>query len=480
MNSIWQTTTDFPRGRSLPEDQTTDVAIIGGGMAGILTAWFLKKRGIKATVLEAKSIGSGQTGRTTAKITAQHGAIYHTLIKTFGEKKALEYAQSNSDAITAYAKLIQEEQIDCHFEFQPSYLYSMTDIQELKQEVTACNDLGLPAQFTTESALPFSISGAAVLPKQAQFHPLDFLSALVKQIDVFENTPVVEVVENQVRTDCGTVTAQNIVFTAHYPFLNLPGLYFMRMHQERSYVIALEGAAKLNGMYFGIDPDGLSFRNFGNYLLLGGGKHRTGENPKGGRYEMLRQTARQFWPNCREVASWSAQDCMTLDGVPYIGQFSSSTPNWYVATGFGKWGMTHSMIAAKRICQLIAGEKTVGDSIFSPSRFTPSASAKSFLKDGLHAVQDLSRQILAPPREKFSSIPNGHGGIVEYHGKKTGVYKDLNGELFVVSTRCPHLGCQLEWNPDEKSWDCPCHGSRFDYRGNRLDNPAQENLISER
>lgn len=476
MESIWSQSVFLPKRPSLSEDISTDVAIIGAGMAGVLIGWFLKEQGIDSVILEASKIGSGQTENTTAKITAQHGDVYHTLIEKFGKEKAFEYAKANSEAVDNYYNIIKKLDIKCHFQYQPSYIYSTSDRDGIEKEIEACIELGLPAEFTLKTSLPFSLDGAAVLPNQAQFNPLEFLNAVAKNLNIFENTAVIKAFDDRLETDKGTVKAKKIVFATHYPFPNSPGFYFMRMHQERSYVIALENTTKLDGMYYGIDADGLSFRSYENAILLGGGSHRTGENRKGGRYDKLFRAALNFWPNCKEVARWSAQDCMTLDGVPYIGCFSSSKPNWYVATGFQKWGITHPMVAAKRICGLIINEENEEDSIFSPLRFTPSASAKTFLDEGVHALKDLSRQILAPPRAKIEKLPKGHGGIVEYQGEKVGVYKSESGDVYAVSTRCPHLGCQLEWNPDEKSWDCPCHGSRFDYKGKLIDNPAQKNL----
>ena len=274
-------------------------------------------------------------------------------------------------------------------------------------------------------------------------------------------------------TDRGTVTAEHVVFACHYPFRNVPGYYFLRMHQERSYVLALENAAGLEGMYFGTDGDGLSFRPQGDLLLLGGGGHRTGENSAGGQYQKLRQAARSFWPESRETAAWSAQDGMPLDGVPYIGRFSATTPNWYVATGFQKWGMTSSMVAARLLTDLITTGASPWEEVFTPQRFQPSAAGKALLQESTQAAKGLGRRLFTPPRAEVEALPRGHGGVVEYRGEKLGVYKDDGGEVFCVSVRCPHLGCQLEWNPDEKSWDCPCHGSRFDYRGRLLDGPAQ-------
>lgn len=477
VESLWRKTVRISERDPLAGDLKTQAAVVGGGMAGILTAWYLQRRGIQTVVLEAGRIGSGQTEGTTAKLTCQHGLIYRKLLDTLGEERAALYAAANQRAVSQYRQLIEEKHIDCRFEEKPAYLYTLEDSEPLKREAEAAQRLGIPARFTTRTALPFVIKGALRFDGQAQFHPLELLRALADELTIYERTRVLAAEGNRLETECGTVTAEQIIFCTHYPFLNLPGYYFMRMHQERSYVLALENAMELDGMYLGIDQEnGWSLRNSGPYLLLGGGNHRTGENRQGGRYDLLRKKAVQLWPDSREIAHWSAQDCMPLDDVPYIGQYAASTPNWYVATGFKKWGMTTSMVAAQLIARLVSGETPEEAQLFSPQRFTPGASAKQFLEDGLHAVRDLSRQVFAPPRAQAEALPRGHGGVVEWDGQKLGVYKDEEGTLWTVSTRCPHLGCQLEWNPDEKSWDCPCHGSRFDYRGRLIDNPAQEGL----
>lgn len=479
MESIWSKTINFEEREALSGDIYTEVVIIGAGMAGILTAYLLSQKGVKSIILEAKRIAGGQTKNTTAKITSQHSLIYDKLIKNFGEDKARQYASANQEAILRYLKIIEQNNIDCNFNQVPSFLYSTKEEEGLIRETEAAKKLGIAAEFTNQTTLPFSIKGAVKFEKQAQFHPLEFVKEIIKSLTIYEHTEVKKVEENRVITDLGIVNAKHIVFATHYPFINMPGYYFLRMHQERSYVITLENASKIEGMYYGIDQDGLSFRNFDNQLLLGGGNHRTGKNREGGQYEMLRKRARELYPDSIETAHWSAQDCMTLDDIPYIGQYSSTTPNWYVATGFKKWGMTSSMVSAIIISDQITNIENPNAEIFSPQRFTPSASAKTFLEEGMYAVKGLSGRIFAPPRAAVEKLPIGHGGIVEYNGDKVGVYKDENDEVYVVSIKCPHLGCQLEWNPDEKTWDCPCHGSRFDFRGNLMDNPAQEDLYHE-
>ena len=473
--SIWQNT-PLKRFPPLEGDVTTQAAVIGGGMAGLLTAYWLGQRGVKTLVLEAGQIAGGQTGRTTAKITSQHGLIYARLIRQFGRELAAQYAMANQQAIDAYERIIREQGIDCSFSRRGACLFSTQETTPLMEEAEAAASLGLPAAFSRETGLPFAAAGIVRFADQAQFHPLRFLAGIVPALDVREDTRVTRVEGHTIHTDRGRVTAEHIVFAAHFPFVNVPGLYFMRMHQERSYVLALRSGWLPRDMYLGIDGDALSLREAEGLLLLGGGGHRTGENRQGGRYEALTGQARTLFPGSREAARWSAQDCMTLDGVPYIGQYSRSAPDWYVATGFGKWGMTSSMVAAQTIAGMICGETPSWAEVFSPRRFRLSASAQALANETGHAVRGLTRELLGLPRGAADDLPRGHGGIVEAQGRKLGVYKDEQGTLFTVDARCPHLGCQLEWNPDERTWDCPCHGSRFAYDGALLDGPAQITL----
>ena len=474
--SLWNRTADIPRRERLNRDMEVDAAVIGAGMAGVLIADRLKRQGLRVVVLEASRIGSGQTGNTTAKITCQHGMIYRGLIERFGREKARQYADANRQAIRAYAAMIRERGIECDFREAPAYLYSGIDAEPLRREAEAAASLGLDAVFVTRTELPFPVAGAVRFEGQAMFHPLAFLRAVSDGLEIYEETPALTADGHEVRTADGTVRAEHVIFACHFPFVNVPGWYFMRMHQERSYVLAVESDWQPEGMYYGVDPQGLSFRAAEGLVLLGGGNHRTGENSQGGRYEALRQQARNLLPDSREVTCWSAQDCMTLDGLPYIGPFSPSVPCWHVATGFGKWGMTSSMVAATIIADGIAGHAPDWAEVFSPSRFELSVSAKNLATETAQAFKGLTRELLSLPRGALDDLLPGHGGIVEADGQKVGVYKDDKGHCYVVNPRCPHLGCQLEWNPDEKSWDCPCHGSRFHYDGSLIDNPAQENL----
>jgi Rieske Fe-S protein len=336
---------------------------------------------------------------------------------------------------------------------------------------------------------------------QAQFHPLKFMKAIASDLTIYENTRVIDVEQSGnttvpdskeksiVITDKGKVAASYVVFACHYPFINIPGYYFARMHQERSYIIALSGADNVKGMYLGVDMQGYSFRNYGELLLLSGSGHRTGENQDGGCYEALRKVARKWYPQSKEEYAWSAQDCISLDAVPYIGQYAESRKNWYVATGFRKWGMTHSMVAAGIISSMIAKKvgkavTTIGDlyipegkeNIYSPHRFSIPVSAENLWKDVKTISKALLKEAFDMPKEELDQVQKGHGGIIEYRGEKIGVYRDMEGQVYMVDTRCRHMSCQLAWNPEELTWDCPCHGSRFDYQGNLVTGPATTDL----
>lgn len=524
--SIWQQSVQGTERPILPGNMETDIVIIGGGLTGILTAYYLQQSGRECVVLEADRIGSGQTAHTTAKVTSQHNLIYQKLCRMMGKEQAAQYADANEMAIRRYKGLVDKYKIDCDWRECDAYLYTVNDSKNargLRDEYQCAKELKLPVEMTTKTELPFEVEQALCFHNQACFHPLKFLYVMAEKVTVYEQTKVLEVVPmqnsgrdketekaesnirtgNAVITNHGTVRAAHVVFACHYPFVNRPGYYFLRMHQERSYVLGLECPCEkqMQHLYLGVDQDALSFRSAGDILLLGGGSHRTGENSSN-QYEYLQKYADKYWPECKVTAKWSAQDCMTLDGIPYVGRFGSKTSTWYVATGYGKWGMTSSMAAALLITDLLNGRKNVYADVYSPRRKTIAASAKTFVTEGKYAAVNIlkekwGRTDTQKGKTGQSSAQNAgakHKGtqkeavlfrdmvekmrpeeskVLEYKGEKTGVYKDKEGDAYIVSVKCPHLGCLLSWNADEKSWDCPCHGSRFSYTGELLDGPAQ-------
>ena len=479
MKSVWSESCKFRKREALNKDIKTDVLVIGAGIAGILTAYMLKQKGREVVVIDAAEIASGNTKNTTAKITSQHDLIYSKLIAEFEEEKARQYAKANELAIKKYKEIIEDKRIECDFEEKPAYVYSLNEVDVLKEEVEAAKNLGIDAEFVQEANLPFKIKGAVKFNHQAQFNPLKFLRGISNELVIYENTRALEIKENLVVTSGGNITANNIVVATHYPIMNAPGYYFMKMHQERSYVLALENTSEIDGMYIDLNKEGYSFRTYNNLLLLGGISHRTGENEEGGSYDKLRKVAKNLYPKAKEKYYWSAQDCMTIDGIPYIGRYSSETPNIYVATGFNKWGMTSSMVSAMIISDMILEKENNFSEIFSPRRFDLSLSINNIANDLIETAKNFIAQKVSIPSSEIEHIKNGHGGIIEYNGEKVGVYKNKEGKEFFVSTKCTHLGCQLSWNADELTWDCPCHGSRFDYKGRLIGSPATKDLVED-
>ncbi len=418
-----------------------DVIVIGAGMAGILIAYYLQEAGKKVLVLEAKTIASGQTEGTTAKITSQHGLKYSHLLNTVGLEKAKLYAQANEEAIREYERLVSEKKIDCQFQRTTAFLYATEDERPLKEEVRVATLLGVNAYYTEETELPFDVLGAAGFRNQAQFQPLEFMQVLSKKLAILENTQVQKIKGHEVLTSQATFTAENIVVATHYPLKNVPGFYFLRQHQERSYCLALSGCDKVDGMYLGIDGEELSFRRAGEYLLMGGYGHRTGHQKRCYARLKLEEYVKKYFPQAKVEAFWAAQDCMPHDGIPFIGRYSLFTPHFYVATGFQKWGMTSSMVAALLLRDEICGIRNPYSKVFTPQRFQFEAGKQDFLIDVKESVKGFARGL--------------------FHKK---------------SPRCTHLGCGLQWNAEEESWDCPCHGSRYDRQGKIINNPTTKNL----
>ena len=357
-----------------------------------------------------------------------------------------------------------------------AYVYSTSSGRKTQREAAAAQSLGIPASLVTKTNLPFPVTNAVRFAKQAQFHPLQFLAALVPDMEIYEHTMATAIGPGEVLTSGGVIHAKAVVIATHFPIVNVPGLFFLRMHQERSYVLALENAAPVGGMYIGEEKHSLSFRDAEGCLLLGGAGTRTGKNKEGGNFEQLMQSATVFYPACKAIYRWAAQDCMPHDQIPYIGLLSEKWPGVYVATGFQKWGMTSSMAAAEILTDLICGRENRDAPVFSPQRCHPFVSAPKLMIDGAQTVYSIAKEKLEIPRGALLAIPNGTAAVVKVEGEKVGVYKTPDGGAYFVTVRCPHLGCRLEWNPAELTWDCPCHGSRFDYTGKLLNDPAQTDI----
>ena len=428
MKSVWQDGDFCPEYPKVTGDLETEVLVIGGGMAGVLCALRLQEAGKQVVLAEANRIGSGITARTTAVLTAQHDYLYQDMAKDFGEVAAKAYLQANLDAVAAFRKL--SEKIPCDFEDMPSIQFTSREPQRLQKEVQTVNRLGFPAKFQTSVSLPVAVSGAVVYPAMAQFHPLKFLAGAVKGLRIFENSRALQLEGTTARFTGGSIQAKQVIIATHFPFINRKGLYFMKLYQSRSYVLALENAPDPGATMAELEGQGIYFRRWGDLLLVGGGDHRTGK--KGGGFAYLRDYAQCHFPRAREVCAWANQDCMSLDGLPYVGAYSPNMPDVYVATGFNAWGMTNSMVAAGVLTDMICGKENALSQILRPDRSV------------------MHKQLLL------------------------NLGTTLTDFVIPTAKRCPHMGCTLRWNPQEHSWDCPCHGSRFAENGKLLDTPAQK------
>jgi len=430
MESIWKKDIEMPSFPTLEGDLDTDILIIGGGLAGLLCTHGLSQVGVRCVLIEADRICSGATANTTAKITSQHGLVYHKMLKKYGADAAKVYWDINQEALKNLRTLA--EGMDCDYEVAHHGIYATTDLDVLEEEAWALRLLGIPFAFDKNPDLPLPAAGAIRFPDQGQFHPLKFAAGIAAGLQIYEHTPAREFIGNTVLTDHGRITASKIIFATHFPILNKHGGFFLKQYQQRSYVLAVENAMAVDGMYLAAEEGGFSFRNYGSALLIGSGGHRTGKKSCG--WRELEAFVQARFPQGKIVARWANQDCMTLDGLPYIGRYSRSVPDLYVATGFNKWGMTGSMVASMILTELIQGREVPFAALFSPQRSMrhPQLAVN---------VLESAANLLTPTRP-----------------------------------RCPHLGCALKWNPHERSWDCPCHGSRFSEEGKLLNDPATDDL----
>ncbi len=504
MSSYWiQSTKNLKLNEKITNNYETDVCIIGAGLAGLSTGYYLAKEGVNVIILDKDNIGQKVSGNTTAKITLQHNLIYDYLIKSFGTDFAMKYFKSNKEAISNIKKIIDDENIECDFEYQDNYVYTTNqdDITKIHNEIKAINSLNnilnsnekdIFADFVTSCNLPFKMCGAIKVKDQAQFHPLKYMFGLSKAIKnkggiIFTNSLVTDVKQKDgvytTYTDKHFIKSKYIVIASHFPFKDFPGFYFSKMYQSTSYVLGIDTKSDLfDGMYISSDKPTFSYRTAKykdkKILIMAGGDHKTGYAPDNNQtgYNILEQEAKKYYPNCEILYKWNTRDCITIDKVPYIGDFSNLMPNMFVATGFNKWGITSSNVAANIIRDKILGIKNEYSKIYEATRFSPIKNA--------HEMKNITSQVLKSfvtnrikiPEENLSAIKNDNGGIIKVNGASIGIYKDINGKVFAVNPTCTHLGCLLTWNNLDKTWDCPCHGSRFDYTGKNLYDPAFKDL----
>lgn len=493
--SYWMATATKPDFPEMTSDIETEVAIVGGGITGITLAWLLKKEGIKVTVIDADRVGHGTTGHTTAKITSQHNLIYNTIESKFGREKAMQYASANETAIETIAEIIKDNNIQCGFKRLPAYVYTQLDeyVKKIEDETESAAKAGIKAQYLDKVPLPFDVKAAIRFDNQAQFHPLEYLYALAGKIpgdgsNIFEQTKAVDLIED---SNCTVVTAMGfklsaprVVIASHYPFYDKHGLYFTRLYPERSYVLGMQISDKFSeGMFITAEDPTRSLRSHledgAEIVIIGGEHHKTGHGENTfDHYEKLRDFSRSTYKVSEIPYRWSTQDYTTMDELPYAGYITSGRKGIFVATGFGKWGMTNSTASASIIRDLITKGESPWSQVYDPSRFKAGASVKNFVVENTDVAKNLISGILNfnPPEV---DLKPGEGKITDIDGKKAGVYRDENGKLHLVNTACTHLGCELKWNSAELSWDCPCHGSRFSYEGDIIEGPALKSIKPE-
>ena len=489
--SYWIDSTPTANFPPLSNNLSVDVAIVGAGIAGITAATLLKRAGKTVVVIDSHQISTGVSGHTTAKLTSLHQLIYADLIKNHGEEKAQIYANSNQAAIEFVAKTVIEEQIDCDFSRQSAYTFAETEdnLQKIEKELEAALKLGLPASFVRETSLPFSIAGAVKFDNQAQFHCRKYLLHLIKQIPgdgsyVFENTRVEKVEENdhcQVTTNKGIIQAENVIVATNIPITD-EGLFFAKTYPKRSYIIGARIAEDKapQGMYIGSGEKYYSIRTTpdkdGLLLLVGGGGHKVGtvENTEEKYLDLENYVRSRFSVESIDYR-WSTQDYVSFDQVPYVGKLTPLSKHTFVATGFSLWGMTQGTLSGMILADNILGIENSAADLYDATRTTPFVSPKGIkqnLEVGAHWLGDRLKGL----NKSLENVVIGEGKLVTVDGDKVAAYRDETGKLHVVSAVCPHLGCIVAWNNGEKSWDCPCHGSRFSCNGEVLHGPTVKDL----
>lgn len=477
---------------SLNNNLNVSVCVIGGGLTGLSTAYYLSNN-TSVAVIERNKICGSTSGKNTGKITSQHGIFYKYLIDSQGKEYAKKYLEANEKAINNIERIVDKEKIDCDFERENAYVFTKkeTEVDKLKDEQKAVDKInrGL-CKFVKITELPMEISGAIEFENQAKFHPLKYGYGLADCIlknngRIFENSQVTDIKKENgkyaVYANKNKIVADYVVITTRYPFMKVPGYYFLKMYQSTSYAIIVDPKKELfSGMYINYEVPNISFRTINDghrkLLLAVGYDYKTGtENFKDG-YSRLESTVRKMYPDADVLYKWSAEDCITLDKIPYIGEYSTMMPNVYVATGFNKWGLTSSNVAANIISDEILGINNEYIDVFRAKRVEPIKNREEIGNMLKEANKSIFLSKFKIPQVELDDIKMGEGKIIEVNKKKVGVYKANNGQIFKVKPICTHLGCELYFNNIDKVWECPCHGSKFTYDGKSIEVPSNKNL----
>lgn len=493
--SYWYDSVELPRFDKLKEKIKVDVGIVGAGMTGITAAYLLSKQGLKVCLIDAGQILNGTTGHTTAKITAQHGMIYDEFISHFGVENTQLYYEANIQAKNFIESMINEYEINCQYTTEDAYLYTKSAdyITKLENEYKAYEKLNIKGELIDTVDLPFPVKKALKMSEQAHFHPLEYLKALLQAckengVEIYEETRALNVEHNKhptiITEDDHRILCRYVIQASHYPFYDGTGFYPAKMYADRSYIIACKtNKAVKNGMYINAETPTRSIRpieiNNEDLLLIAGDAHKTGQSnePMISHYEALQQFAENNFGLQEILYRWSAQDLVTLDKIPYVGPVTKAQSNVFVATGFRKWGMTNSTNAALLITDLITEQDNPFKELFSPGRdIKADPSIRKIISYNTDVAKHLIKGKMERPEEDIETLEPNEGCVTTVQGERAGVYKDADGRLHAVDTTCTHMGCEVQWNDAENTWDCPCHGSRYTYTGDILNGPAVKPL----
>lgn len=485
------TSTSYP---ALTHDIDVDVAVVGGGIAGICSAWELVRAGRSVALLEVDRIAEGVTGYTTAKLSSLHSFIYAQIRKSFGVEAARLYAQSQQGAVERVARVAAELDIDCNLEWVPGFAYveSSDELDQVRAEVDAAGEAGLHASFVADTGLPFPVAGAVRVEDQAQFHPRKYLLGLAVDLArhggrIFERTRVVELDEGEpcrITTENGaTVTARDVVVATHYPIFDR-ALMFARLKPRRELVIAAEIPAHRDpgGIYITPEQSTRSvrtapYRDGQRLLIITGEKFTPGTGDVTERFERLVGWTQERFDGAEVAYRWATQDNNTTDRLPYIGPFHAGAKNVYVATGFGGWGMSTGVMSGQLLAALMTGEQPPWAKVYDPRRLHPIREAGPMVKLQAnvagHFVGDRVRRSHI---DSVDDIAPGTGAVLRLAGERCAIYRDAAGAVHALSARCTHLGCIVHFNDAEQAWECPCHGSRFAIDGSVMQGPANRPL----
>jgi glycine/D-amino acid oxidase-like deaminating enzyme/nitrite reductase/ring-hydroxylating ferredoxin subunit len=488
--SYWIASAPLPPYSPLPSDATTNVVVIGAGITGITTALELQQAGRRVMLLEAGRVLEGVTGNTTAKVTSAHRLIYRDLVNLHGEDKAREYGALQQRALEHIAATAED--IDCDFVRVPSFSYATSEdeLSQVREEAQVASGLGLPAAFTDEVGLPFDTLGAVRFDDQARFHPRAYLAELLARFVaaggvVHEGTRVKNVRERwdqiTVETELGSVRCDHAVVATHIPILDRAA-FFARAFPVRDYVVAgtYDPETMPDAQWIGGDPT-RSLRwtasDDGPLLVVGGGHHVPGREDTDGKFEELTSWVQGFAPGFEPRYTWSAQDYTSADKLPFVGRYTALSKRLWTACAFGAWGMTNGTAAAFILRDLVLGEENAGAALLDPSRRPPVKSWKTLLEENIKVGGELIGRSLAKAADDDpEQLAPGEAAVLRVRGRKAACSRDADGTLHVVGARCTHLGCVVGWNEAERSWDCPCHGSRFTVDGEVIQGPAVDPL----